>query len=468
MSAVVLFNCDFRTKDNPAFFHALKNHKKVTPIFILDDKNKRKTSEAFGVAIHHALELLAKKLKEKYSLNLILKKGDSLEILSQIFKQKVTAIYFNEGCEPDNMRLCNKIKNLAKQNSIEVFTFHNQTIFEFEKIKNQSGSYFKVFTPFFNHCKKLLANVDKMLPEPDKSTFEQISIKNDDLNLLPKKNWTKDFNLDFDYEKIEKNLDKFLSKKVSNYKEARNLPALEGTSKISVYLSLGLISIKEVLFKIQNFTALNGDSENLNQYLAEIFWREFCHHLLYNFPNLLKEPFKKDFEKFPWIEDDELLKKWQKGQTGFPIVDAGMRELWHTGLMHNRIRMVVGSFLVKDLLISWTFGEEYFHNCLLDYNLANNAANWQWVAGCGADAAPYFRIFNPVLQGQRFDPDGSYVRKWIPEIAKLPDKFIHQPWMADAKTLEYYKIKLGETYPKPIVDHSKARDMALMIYKNLK
>ncbi len=472
-SALILFDCDLRIIDNPAFFHALKNHQKILPLFILDEKNKRKFGGASKWFLHNALEALSEKLENKYSLKLILKKGDSLKILEEIFTtKKIAAIYYNKLCEPYNIKLQNHIKELSEKNSIAVFDFKSQTLFDFDAIKTQAGSHFKVFTPFFNECKKNFDKIEKLLPEPSSHEISGLNeFLSDDLELLPKKNWADNFtkNWIFDYKKIQKNLDDFCSKKILNYKQARDIPDLGGTSKISPYLSFGMISPKQIFWQIQNFviTQNKTNDENINQYLAELCWREFCHHLLFHFPQLPTKSFKKEFDKFPWQKNDELLKKWQKGQTGYPIVDAGMRELWISGTMHNRVRMIVASFLIKDLMIDWREGEEWFWDCLVDANLANNVANWQWVAGSGADAAPYFRIFNPTLQGERFDSEGNYVRKWLPEIAKLPNKFIHKPWLADKKTLEYCKIELGKNYPKPIVDHAKARELALAVFKSL-
>lgn len=472
-AALLLFDCDLRTIDNPAFFHALKNYQKILPLFILDEKNKRKFGGASKWFLHNALEALSEKLENKYSLKLVLKKGDSLKILEEIFTtKKIAAIYYNKLCEPYNIKLQNHIKELSEKNSIAVFDFKSQTLFDFDAIKTQAGSHFKVFTPFFNECKKNFDKIEKLFPEPPSHGISGLDkFLSDDLKLLPQKNWANNFtkNWIFDYKKIQKNLDDFCSKKILNYKQARDLPDLGGTSKISPYLSFGMISAKQVFWQIQNFviTQNKTNDENINQYLAELCWREFCHHLLFHFPQLPTKSFKKEFDKFPWQKNDELLKKWQKGQTGYPIVDAGMRELWASGTMHNRVRMIVASFLIKDLMIDWREGEEWFWDCLVDANLANNVANWQWVAGSGADAAPYFRIFNPTLQGERFDSEGNYVRKWLPEIAKLPNKFIHKPWLADKKTLEYCKIELGKNYPQPIVDHAKARELALAVFKSL-
>ncbi len=204
------------------------------------------------------------------------------------------------------------------------------------------------------------------------------------------------------------------------------------------------------------------------KFLKEVLWREFSYHLLHHWPSLPEKPFRPEFAAFPWSENAEGLKAWQKGLTGYPIVDAGMRELWATGFMHNRVRMITASFLIKDLLVPWTEGERWFWDTLVDADIGNNAASWQWVAGCGADAAPYFRVFNPVLQGLKFDPKGAYVRQWVPELARLPDDFIHKPWEASSLVLREAGVELGRNYPHPVVDHNKARDKALAAFQEIK
>jgi deoxyribodipyrimidine photo-lyase len=460
-NALVLFNQDLRISDNPAFFYAMRDHKNVAPIFILDEVNRRPIGQASKWFLHHALQSFSQEILQKYALKLAVKKGDSLQILREIFSsKKVEVIYFSRGVDQPNIELQDKIKKLALENFVEVFDFKSTTLFEPNEIKNGSGSYFKVFTPFWRHCLKNSDAILDPLPAPENSTRSAfLEIKNDDLNLLPQKNWAKNFEI------ISiSSLENFLKNKVHEYKQARDIPALNGTSKLSPHLHFGLISAREIFYAAKKILPSEGKA----QFLAELGWREFCHHLLFHFPKLPTKSFRSEFERFPWQKNDFLLQKWQKGQTGFPIVDAGMRELWSTGLMHNRVRMIVASFLVKDLLIDWREGEEWFWNCLLDADLASNVANWQWVAGSGADAAPYFRIFNPTLQGERFDADGAYVKKWLPELAKVPNRYIHKPWEMEENLLKYYEVELGKNYPKPIVDHAKARDFALMAFKTLK
>jgi deoxyribodipyrimidine photo-lyase len=466
-NSLILFKQDLRIIDNPAFFEAVKNSQNLLPLFILDEVNCRKIGEASKWFLHFALESLAKELEENYSLKLITKKGDSLEILEKIFKsKKIDTIYFNKLIEPYEIKLQNQIVKLAKAHQIEVLFFKSQTLFDPSEIKNGSGNFYKVFTPFWKECLKNSQIISATLSKPDKKILRQLQHeKNDDLELLPKINWDENFKKiwQFNHQKLRQNFLNFLKEKLPNYKQARDFPALEGNSKLSPYLHFGMISPREVF----NLATKFPESEGKKQFIAELCWREFSHHLLFHFPALGEKNFNAKFDKMPWFESEDFLQKWRKGQTGFPIVDAGMKELWATGYMHNRVRMIVASFLIKDFLIDWREGEKWFWNCLVDANLANNAASWQWCAGSGCDAAPYFRIFNPTTQSERFDPDGIYIKKWLPQLKNLPKEFIHEPSKADAKTLKSFGVELGKNYPKPVLEHKKAREMALIIYKNL-
>ena len=256
-------------------------------------------------------------------------------------------------------------------------------------------------------------------------------------------------------------LDRFIERALARYKGERDFPGVESTSRLSPHLAWGEISPRAIWHATE--AAGGGD-----KFLSEILWREFSRNLLFHFPDLPEAPLRKEFAGFPWRDDEDGFRAWSKGRTGYPIVDAGMRELWATGWMHNRVRMIVASFLVKNLLIHWTRGQDWFWDTLVDADLANNSASWQWVAGCGADAAPYFRIFNPILQGKKFDPDGAYVRRWVPELSMLPDRVLHAPWEAPELVLKEAGVALGENYPKPIIDHGFARDRALAAYETIK
>ncbi|MGD8310060.1 MAG: deoxyribodipyrimidine photo-lyase, partial [Chromatiales bacterium] len=323
-----------------------------------------------------------------------------------------------------------------------------------------------VFTPFWKACLRRpppaapLAAPEKLPPCPDVD-----SLALDALGLLPRIPW--DAGLRETWRPGEagalRRLDGFCRKGLDAYADARERPAVVGTSRLSPRLHFGELSPRQVWWR-----AVREDSPGGEAFLRELGWREFAHHLLHHSPETLERPMDRRFEAFPWREDPEALRAWQSGRTGIPLVDAGMRELWHTGWMHNRVRMVVASLLTKNLRIHWLEGARWFWDTLVDADLANNTLGWQWVAGCGADAAPYFRIFNPVTQGQRYDPEGAYVRRWVPEIGRLPDRWVHRPWQAPEKVLREAGIRLGSDYPEPIVDLKESRREALAAYEQVK
>ena len=284
---------------------------------------------------------------------------------------------------------------------------------------------------------------------------------------MPKYDWYKKFENYWNVsEKDSHNeLQNFLKERILKYSNDRDFPSLNGSSKLSPYIRNGQLNVNKIW---KNCSSIKNKNIGVRKYLNELGWREFSHSLINYFPEMLKGNLRKEFDKFPWEINNKFLNAWKKGMTGYPIVDAGMRQMYETGWMHNRIRMVVGSFLVKHLRINWKEGEKYFRNCLLDFNEANNVAQWQWVAGCGADAAPYFRIFNPILQGEKFDKNGEYVKKWVPELKNYPSKFIHKPWELDIKYQETIKTIIGKDYPAPIVIHEEARKKALNAFQTLK
>ena len=266
-----------------------------------------------------------------------------------------------------------------------------------------------------------------------------------------------------------KRLKTFVKDPIETYKEARDYPSVQATSKLSPHLHLGEISPRQAYHAARTkLASTSGSSEknNINHFINEVLWREFGHHLIYHFPKTPDQPLREKYAAFPWIDHTKItgraaLAAWQQGQTGYPIIDAGMRQLWHTGWMHNRVRMVVASFLVKHLLITWHEGAKWFWDTLVDADLANNTLGWQWAGGCGADAAPYFRIFNPMTQGEKFDAEGDYVKQWCPELKDVPKKYIHKPWECPPLELQAAGVTLGEDYPPPIVDHKEARERAL-------
>lgn len=465
-TALVWLRRDLRMHDNPALAFATQNHESVIPVYILE---KQVLGAAQGWWLHHSLKALQDSL-EKAGLGLCLQQGEPLSVLGALIKaHTVEAIYWNRCYEPATIAHDKSLKSTLLAEGLDVQSFNGSLLNEPWTVLNQQGSWFKVFTPFWRQATKQLVipseaflNTEVIYPKPQSDNLA-------DWELLPvSPNWAHEFGLLWkpgEAGAIE-NLEQFISNDLQSYREDRNIPSIAATSHLSPHLHFGEISpwqIWRVIAEAKKDRQANLAS--IEHFLSELGWREFAQYLLYHFPKLPSENFKPAFDAFPWDKNAALLKCWQQGQTGYPIVDAGMRELWRTGFMHNRVRMITASFLIKDLFIDWRSGADWFMYTLVDADLANNSAGWQWVAGSGADAAPYFRIFNPVLQGEKFDPDGEYVRRWVPELEKVPKKWIHKPWEAPKGTLD---ICLGEDYPYPVVDHALARQYALENYKRLK
>ena len=453
---------DFRLKRNYGLIEATKNYEHVV-VFYLYKENKFESQSAQRWWISKSLQAFKNKLSE-FNINLEIIKTESYEaFFKKLFNLKNFEIYWNKNYEPNYLKFDDYlIKNFDKK-KIRYKIFKGNILNEIGEIKKGDGTPFKVFTPFWRNAEKfymekILAPEKKILKCKNKISF--FSNLSDFKEILPTNNWYKKFEQHWspNEETALKELRLFVEKNIENYSEARNFPNLLGTSKLSPYIKHGQIHVEtiwEQCTKVQK--------KGISKFLAEIGWREFNHSLINHFPHMLKGNYSKKFDKFPWVKNQKFLAAWKKGKTGYPIVDAGMRELYSTGWMHNRVRMIVGSFLVKHLLINWREGEKHFRNCLLDFNEANNISGWQWVAGCGADAAPYFRIFNPILQGEKFDKDGEYVKKWVEELKKVPKKYIHKPWEIKDKNI----LKLGEDYPFPIVVHETARSKALSAFKKI-
>jgi deoxyribodipyrimidine photo-lyase len=378
-------------------------------------------------------------------------------------------VVWNRRYEPDTIEREKGIKSELRGRGLEVESFNSLLLFEPWEISTKEGSPYRVYTPFSKTC-FARGVTRKLFPAPELppcSSFNSLEIS--DLGLMPETDWTGGINEVWvpgePGAKIA--LSSFLEAAVQVYDEERNRPDRPATSRLSPHLHFGEISPLQIWYALDELN-LPDDQAGILTYRKELLWREFAYHLLYYYPFTAFEPLRDEFKRFPWEMNRKLLKAWQRGQTGYPIVDAGMRELWHTGWMHNRVRMIVASFLVKDLLIPWQEGAKWFWDTLVDADLASNTMGWQWTAGCGADAAPFFRIFNPTSQGERFDPNGDYVRRWVPELARLPAKYIHSPWAAPPIELRDAQIELGKNYPAPIVDHSYARGRALEALDSLK
>ncbi len=464
-NAIVWFRQDLRLSDNPAFAAACRHHQCVIPIYILDEA----ISPLGGAQrwwLHHSLASLGEHLK-KIGLNLCLRQGSVLDVLEQLVQDyPIDAIYWNRCYEPVAIARDTVIKKVFQARGIRVVSTNGSLLHEPWQIKNMTGHFFKVFTPYWRACLKQmnlpLQQTISPLPQP-------LNVNSDSLaswKLLPSNpNWAKAFGHYWQpgEDGAHIKLAHFIDINLKGYNTSRDEPSKDTTSKLSPHLHFGEISPWQIWRAIETVKLdKDCDLKSVERFLSELGWREFSYHLLYHVPSLPNANFKSAFDTFPWKNDPVFLKRWQEGKTGYPIIDAGMRELWQTGYMHNRVRMIVASFLTKDLLIDWRLGASWFLDTLVDADLASNSAGWQWVAGCGADAAPYFRIFNPVLQGEKFDPDGAYVRQWVPELQSVPVQWVHKPWMA---TEDKLRLCLGKDYPEPIVDHLEARKQALLDYK---
>ncbi len=472
MSVLFWFRSDLRLFDNTSLFHACEQNQNVKLIYVYDEENLR-LGGASKWWLHQSLQSLSQDIANLGGV-LNIYQGDTRGILERVIsEQNITRIFWNRRYEPDLVLLDTDLKKSFQDRGIHVETHNASLLFEpFEITSKSTKKPFQVFTPFWKHC--LERGLERStLKIPQNLSSERISpLHVRDLNLLPKHPYWAD-GLDEMWVPGEKaahaRLDEFLERALLQYKGKRDLPSVQGTSKLSPHLHFGEISVGYIVQRVQKCLFENPSlDQDAHHFLSEIGWREFSHHLLYHIPDFETVPLRKEFLAFPWEDNQTYLKAWQQGQTGFPIVDAGMRELWKTGWMHNRVRMIVASFLVKDLLIHWREGADWFMDTLVDADRANNTASWQWVSGCGADAAPYFRIFNPILQGEKFDPRGAYVRAHIPELARMPDQYIHKPWLASKFVLEEAGVKLGKNYPYPIVDHDVQRKKALSLFKGLK
>ncbi|HVU34254.1 MAG TPA: deoxyribodipyrimidine photo-lyase [Opitutaceae bacterium] len=476
-TTLVWFRIDLRLADNPALDAAVKAGGVVVPVFIWTpgDEEPWQPGGASRWWLHQSLAALQSRLGAAGS-PLVIRRGEAPAELRRLAKETgATRVFWNRRYEPACIARDSRIKEVLGAEGIEVRSFNAALLHEPWTIKNQSGRPFQVFTPFWRHC---LTKADPGDPLPAPKQLVSLaraptSLPLADLGLEPRLDWAADFRAVWQPGEAGAAAawKRFLAGAFDGYAEGRNRPDLIGTARLSPHLHFGEIGPRQVWHGLNALAVKHGLAAARwrdSQFLAEIGWREFAHHLLYHFPHTPAEPLRPDFRRFPWRRNAAWLRAWQKGMTGYPIVDAGMRELWKTGWMHNRVRMIVASFLVKDLLISWEAGARWFWDTLVDADLANNTLGWQWTAGCSADAAPYFRVFNPTAQGEKFDPNGDYVRRWCPELARLPVKWIHQPQNAPAEVRRAADVTLGGNYPAPLVNHVIAREVALEAFAHIK
>jgi len=475
--SIVWFRIDLRLGDNPALQAAIRRGGPVVPVFIWapDEEAPWQPGAASRWWLHQSLASLDESLR-RIGSRLTVRAGLTLDTLRTLARKTgAGAVFWNRRYEPAVIERDTKIKETLAADGLVIESFNGALLNEPWTIVNQSRKPFQVFTPFWKHC---LAATSPREPTAAPRAFpgptnwpERLPISA--LKLEPEINWADGIRAAWQPGEAgaHARLNRFLKEAYLDYGVERDHPGTAGTSRLSPHLHFGEISPRQVWRAVRRHADSSGISEAVwrsSRYLAEVGWREFAHHLLYHFPHTPAKPLRAEFANFPWHRDAALLKAWQKGLTGYPIVDSGMRELWTTGWMHNRVRMIVASFLVKDLLIPWQDGARWFWDTLVDADLSQNTLGWQWTAGCGADAAPFFRIFNPVTQGAKFDPQGLYVRRWCPELSALPDEWLHQPWQAPRDVLINAGVELGRTYPEPILIHSIAREVALEAFAQIR
>ncbi len=465
--AVHWFRQDLRLCDNPALAQAAR-HGRVLPLYILDDEHAG--AYAMGGAsrwwLHHSLASLDRSLSGCLSLY----RGNPFDVLADVIAHfDVQAVYWNRCYEPWRINRDTEIKKFLRTKGVQVETCNGSLLWEPWTVRKNDGTPYKVFTPFYHKGCLQVRPPGEPIPVPANVAYQkdqEHSLDLRELNLLPRTRWDKKLEAQWQVgeDAARARFRTFIHKGLPSYKEGRNFPAKPYVSRLSPHLHFGEISPNQIWYALTSM----GDDKPIDHFCRQLGWREFSYSQLYYNPYLPTKNLQAKFDDFPWVENNALLDAWQRGRTGIPLVDAGMRELWQTGYMHNRMRMVVGSFLVKNLRLHWRHGAQWFWDTLVDADLANNSAGWQWIAGCGADAAPYFRIFNPVTQGHKFDPGGHYVRQYIPEIASLPERYIFSPWEAPASILTDAGVNPGSPYPAPVVDLKSSREAALAAFQSLK
>lgn len=466
---------DLRLSDHPALHAATGTAAPVVLLYVHDEASAgmRPLGGAARWWLAQSLRALQASLRP-LGASLVLRKGAAAQIIAGLARETgADAVYWNEIAQAPHQAVADRVAEALGETGVVARRFPGDLLAAPHQIRNKENRGLRVFTPFWRRVQSL-GDPPKPLPPP-KELNGGPDVASDALEDWRLEPWKPDWAIGLRESctpgeaSAQTRLKQFLKSGIAGYSSDRDRPDRDGTSRLSPHLRFGEISPRQV-WHAARFAAAEHPhlSADIEKFLTELGWRDFCRHLLCDVPDLATRNLQPSFDAFPWQRDDEALRAWQRGRTGYPIVDAGMRELWHSGVMHNRVRMVVASFLVKHLLIDWREGERWFWDTLVDADAGSNPANWQWVAGSGADAAPYFRVFNPILQGEKFDPEGVYIRRWVPELKQMPDSAIHQPWTATPLELASAGVELGKTYPKPIVDHKMGRERALTAYAGIR
>jgi deoxyribodipyrimidine photo-lyase len=472
---IVWFGDDLRLADHPALHAAARTGSPVICLYVFDEQSGglRPPGSAARWWLAQSLRALQNSLGRMGSA-LVLRKGSAPRVIAELARETgAGAVFWNEIAQSSHQAVADQVAAAVAPMGVATRAFPGDLLVHPADIRNKEGRGLRVFTPFWRRVQALgdppapvrAPRTLRAMPDVASDAIESWRLEpvHPDWAGGLRESWTPG------EASAQQRLEAFLGEGVVGYRRERDRPDRRGTSGLSPHLRFGELSPRQVWhaarFAAAERPALSSDIDKL---MSELGWREFCRHLLFDISDLAGRNLQPAFDAFAWSHDDHALHAWQRGQTGYPLIDAGMRELWHTGVMHNRVRMVAASFLVKHLLIDWREGEKWFWDTLVDADPGSNPANWQWVAGSGADAAPYFRVFNPVLQGEKFDPEGAYVRRWLPEIARLPASLIHRPWSASPLELKAAEVELGVSYPRPIVDHKAGRERALRAYAKLR
>ena len=472
---VVWLRNDLRLDDNPALAHAADTGRPVVPLLVFDEETKgpRPLGGAHKWWLHHSIEALSGDL-EKVGSGLVIRRGASAAVVPAVVREaEAGALWFNRRYQQASDALDDEIA--ASMPDVDSRSFRGHILHDPAAVKTKTGGYYKVYTPFWKNLTGGHAPRDPIDPPARLAKPEKGLPQSDDLRswkLLPVgPDWSSGFSPDWvpGEAAARERFAMFCDALLDDYPRGRERPGQDATSRMSPHLRFGEISPFRLWHEAEAAASRRSvPADAMERFKKELVWRDFNYHLLFHFGALGTENFNSRFDALPWRQSPGDLRAWQKGMTGYPIVDAGMRQLWQTGWMHNRLRLIVGSFLTRDLLIDWREGERWFWDALVDGDEASNTSQWQWIGGTGADAQPFFRIFNPVAQGQKFDGKGEYIRRFVPELAGLSDRDIHSPWTAGAAALEKAGVTLGKTYPAPIVDHAEARDRALAAYRSIR